>query len=157
MKTSAVICLLAAFSFIPSAASAAGNDSRKRLDDLIEKLSKNQIGMVEIMETPPEAQVTAAQAAEALEHKYAFKLTIRNLAASPRWDNLVKAVTAVTARPSDQMPVVRYGIVFYDAGGKRVEAIYFDKEGQGAVGDAPATLSGNLFARLKASARASFQ
>jgi hypothetical protein len=140
--------------FIEACAGAAqmknASQSQNRVDDLTSRLAAGGVERVQILEIPARVLTRTRVTPEMLRRQYRYELTIRDLRGGEYEGKLISLAksTVVTARA--EMPDLRWGIIFYDAGGNPILGLYFDKTGNyGSVDDAPVSFEGELFGWLK--------
>lgn len=141
-----VICLLLLVK--PGAGFAQGesNSLQTEVDGLAAKIARGEIGRVEIFQIPPRVLTTTRITPEMLERQYYYRLTIRDVRGTVQQNKLVEAIKSTRVQRQDEMTDMRWGIVFYDVGERRVVGLYFDKFGsRGAVDNAAASFKGDLF------------
>jgi hypothetical protein len=81
-----------------------------------------------------------------LEVVYHYKLTIRDLRNGLYQRELARAVKTLSVESRDDLPDVRWGIIFYDASEQRVAGIYLGGMGRtGAIDQNPVVGDGELF------------
>lgn len=150
MRTQLMLCIVL-LSALTNGCAKGGQPEEKsqaqlQVDTLIAKLANFDIGMVEILQIPPEVETPWAVSPDMLEKQFQYKLIIRNIRVGAGRDKLLEAMKSVSVVPQSRMPDIRWGLIFYDASEKRVGAVYLNQFGDsGVVGDIPVSFKGKLF------------
>ena len=131
----------------------AADSNNASIESQVQKISKNlsenRIGRVEILQIPPRILTRARISVEMLEKQYHNKLIIRDINSNSFRDKLISSFKTVSVSPRDEVPDLRWAVVFYSQEGDRVGAVYFDKSGQsGAVNSLGASFKGDFFSWL---------
>lgn len=150
---SQVLVYVIVISLLLSITLFAGNEIMKgnsqvqsQIDSIAIKLSKREIGKIEILQIPPEILTRTRITPEMLEKSFNYKLTISDARGGVYRSKLAELLKTLVVQPRSEMADIRWGIIFYDMNDSRAGAIYFDKWGKdGAVGDIPVSFKGNLF------------
>jgi hypothetical protein len=125
--------------------------SQMRVDALVRQINALEIGRVEIVHVPSSVMTNIRLTPFALERSYDTKMTIRDLRVSSYRRELTHALDGLSVNPEEEIPEVRWGIIFHDVNGTRISALYLNRNGTaGAVDDVPVAFSGKLFQWLQA-------
>jgi hypothetical protein len=135
-----------------------GNEqSQLEVNAIALKLSKDEIGRIEIFQIPNGVLTDIRISPEMLEKQFHYKFTIRDVRQTKYKDKLEEAVKSTTVQPGAEIPDIRWGAVFYGLEDDRVGAFYFDKTGaRGAVGKTPVSFNGGFFKWMEGSFAAVF-
>jgi hypothetical protein len=150
---SQVLVYVIVISLLLSITLFAGNEIMKgnsqvqsQIDSIAIKLSKYEIGKIEILQIPPRIETRTRITPEMLEKSFDYKLTISDARGGVYGDKLAELLKTLVVQPRSEMADIRWGIIFYDMNDSRAGAIYFDRWGRnGAVGDVPVSFKGDLF------------
>ncbi len=127
-------------------------EAQGRVDDLAARLVGGSVIRVQILQIPARVLTRTRITPEMLQRQFHYELTIRDIRGGVYERKLAALAKATTVKPRAEMPDLRWGVIFYDAGEKPVVAFYFDKTGNyGAVDDVPVSFGGDLFDWLKGS------
>ncbi len=142
-----VISLLLSITLFAGDEIMKGNSQvQSQIDSIAIKLSKYEIGKIEILQIPPRIEHRISITPELLEKWFYYKLTISDARGGVYGDKLAELLKTLVVKPRSEMADIRWGIIFYDMNDSRAGAIYFDKWGRhGAVADIPVSFKGDLF------------
>jgi hypothetical protein len=150
MKRKVLVCIL--LFLVPISVYAeesqmkGNNHAQSQVDSLATKLAGGEIGRTEILQIPPRVLTRTRITPEMLEKQFHYKFTIRDVRGGLYQNKLVEVVKSVAVEPQPDTADLRWGVIFYGLDGERVNGIYFDKKGgNGAVGNAPCSIRGDLF------------
>ena len=152
MKSQVLVYVIVASLFL-SITIFAGNEVMKvnsqaqsQIGSIATKLSKLEIGKIEILQIPARILTRIDVTPEMLERSFYYKLTIRDARGGAYCSKLAELLKSLKVQPRSEMEDIRWGIIFYDMDDSRAGAIYFDKWGtRGAVGEIPVSFKGDLF------------
>jgi hypothetical protein len=120
--------------------------AQSQADALAAKMAKGEIGKVEILQIPARILTRTRITPEMLEKQFHYKLTIRDIRGGVHQQKLADALQSVAVRPEQEMPDLRWGVIFYGLDDSRVAGFYFDKTGgRGGVDGTPVSFKGGLF------------
>jgi hypothetical protein len=126
------------------------NQSQLQVDIVVQKLTNNEIGRIDVLQIPTRILTRARITPEMLDVQFHYRLTIHDVRAVAYRDQLRDAVRTIVVQPRPEMSDIRWGVVFYDINDARVGALYFDKTGRsGAVSDKPVSFEGKFFKWLE--------
>lgn len=153
MKIS-MTCLAIALTWPGFVQCADGNSPGSLQEQVITisaNLSSGQVGRVEILQIPARVMTRARITPGMLERQYHNKLTIRNLDTAAYKSEMINSFKSISARSRNEIPDIRWGVIFYSRDDTRIGTVYFDKSGEaGAVNGEAATFTGNFFGWLNA-------
>jgi hypothetical protein len=161
MRLFGALAIAAVFSLsmcIMDRGNASIDAARATLADLTERLERDEISRVEIVFVPPRILTRVAITPETIEGIYHYKFTIRELRNGLYHQDLARAVKTVSLESREDLPDMRWGIIFYDTTDQRVAGIYLNGTGgEGAIDLDPVIVRGELYDWLQAQFSATFR
>jgi hypothetical protein len=121
------------------------NEAQLKLNSVVTNLSNYEITKIEILQIPPLSETYAKVTPEFLDEHFVYRLTIRGGGIGGYDSGLYDVLKSTVVQPESKMPDLRWGIVFYGPKDDRLCSVYFDRWGNGAVGDIPVSFKGDLF------------
>lgn len=159
MKTLTGLLLVFLAAMADCSAEVSGVSMQSQVEQISKDLSENRIGRVEILQIPPRILTRARITPQMLEKQYHNKLIIRDINSNSYKEKLTTSLRTISASSRDEMPDLRWAVIFYSQNDTRVGAVYFDRSGRyGAVNGAGAAFeNADLFNWLTATFSNCFQ
>ncbi len=134
-------------------------ETQKELDTLTASLANGSIASIDILHMPDHLETRASVTPENLEKWSDYRITIRKVSEWAGRGELVETMKSTKVAPDSRMPDMRSAIVFNDAHGSRIGALYFGRffgrymgqfgGAEGSIGSAPVKFNGDLATWLK--------
>ncbi|MGA7743283.1 MAG: hypothetical protein WBP56_04525 [Polyangia bacterium] len=125
----------------------ARNDSdvQRRLDKLVDNVKRREVARLEVLWIPADTLTRTRLTQEMLERQYYYKVTVREIRGGPLEQGLINVLGSLTVEPVYEAPDLRRGVLFFDANGSRLGAIYVDRAGsRGVVDTVAVSLNGGF-------------
>ena len=120
------------------------------LQSLALNLSARKVKTIEVFILPESFETYNALAPTDLERQYMYRITVRPMGYEAWSKQLVQILQELSAKPSNEMGDIRWGIVFYGENDVRLGAIYFDSFGtHGAINNERVKIDSSLHDWLK--------
>ena len=113
---------------------------------LVRKLRSDDVRRIQIVQIPPRMLTRTRITPEMLERAFSYKLIVSDIRGGAYAASVTAAVASMSAKPTDEMGDLRWGVAFFDQNEQRIASFYFDRSGRrGAVDDLPVSFSGDMF------------
>ena len=152
------VWLLHAVIFEFAQAADVKSTAQIKVDEVQAKIIAMQIGKVEILQIPPQVLTRTSITRELLETGFHYKLVVHDLRGSVYAAEIRSAIKSTMIQEREQIPDLRWAIIFYDTNDVRVASFYFDKYGSaGGIDGTPVIYKGSLFKWLDSTFSATFR
>ncbi|HEY3358408.1 MAG TPA: hypothetical protein VGQ83_34485 [Polyangia bacterium] len=125
--------------------------AQREWEDLTARVERGEVERIEVLHIPSHIMTAWAVKPNEIEQGYHYGFTMRSVPREPNKSSVLQTMRSTQVEPHERFPDLRWAMIFHDAHGARVGAVYVDKFGKrGVVGSMPVALRGELLPWLKA-------
>jgi hypothetical protein len=128
-----------------------------KVDELSNFLQNRQITRIEILHVPDNLETRTRVSPEVLRKISRTRAILENPWESAHSEGLITSLNEVKSAKTRETGEIRWGILFFDAGGKEISAIYLSSDGSlGIFQGVSLSLTGRVLNWAKSSIRSAF-
>ncbi|HED5889265.1 TPA: hypothetical protein R5S02_004519 [Salmonella enterica] len=115
------------------------------VDTLLSNIKSGGFDRIDIICIPSSVESVMRINQEALEKSFFYKISMREIAATYYWDDLINELNSTEVGVINDLKDLRCGVTFYK-GEVKIVSLYYDEKGRcGAINSTPVVFKGGLY------------